>query len=87
MGAAPAVANDLDRDAIFEAERPRLLGIVYRMTGSYADAEDAVQDAWLRWRNVRAACEPIERPAAWLTTVVSRLALDRLGSAHSRRET
>lgn len=86
MGAAPAVDHDLDRDAIFEAERPRLLGIVYRMTGSYADAEDAVQDAWLRWRNVRAAREPIERPAAWLTTVVSRIALDRLRSAHSRRE-
>jgi RNA polymerase sigma-70 factor (ECF subfamily) len=71
-------APERPADAVFEAERPRLVGIAYRMTGSYADAEDAVQDAWLRWRAASAAGPPIDRPAAWLTTVVSRIALDWL---------
>jgi RNA polymerase sigma-70 factor, ECF subfamily len=65
-------------------ERPRLLGLAYRMTGSYADADDIVQEAWVRWS---ANADDVERPAAWLTTVVSRLALDRLQSASQRRET
>ena len=68
----------------FEAERPRLLRVAYRLTGSVADAEDAVQEAWLRLAGVT------EQPAnlqAWLTRVVSRLCLDRLGSAARRRET
>lgn len=73
-------------DPTFEAERPRLIGIVYRMTGSYADAEDAVQDVWLRWRAAQLDGIVIERPAAWLTTVTSRVALDRLCSAQHRRE-
>lgn len=62
--------------AVFEAERARLTGIAYRLLGSVGDAEDVVQEAWLRWaRTDRTA---IERPAAWLTTVVGRLGLDRL---------
>ncbi|RDH77778.1 RNA polymerase sigma factor SigJ [Mycolicibacterium moriokaense] len=68
----------------FESLRPHLLAVAYRLTGTVADAEDAVQDAWLRWdRNVG----EIDDLRAWLTTVVSRLALDRLRSAARRRET
>jgi RNA polymerase sigma-70 factor (ECF subfamily) len=69
----------------FEAERPRLVGLAYRITGSRSVAEDLVQDAWLRWE--RADHDAIERPAAWLTTVTSRLALDHLKSAQHTRET
>ena len=72
-------------DQIFESERTRLLGVAYRITGSRAEADDIVQEAWLRWE--RADHSSIERPAAWLTTVTSRLALDRLRSAQHRRET
>lgn len=68
----------------FEAERPRLVGLAYRITGSRATAEDLVQEAWLRWQ--RADPTTIERPAAWLTTVTSRLALDVLKSARHERE-
>lgn len=68
----------------FETERARLAGVAYRVTGSRADAEDIVQEAWIRWE--RAEQHTIERPAAWLTTVTSRLALDRLKSARHQRE-
>ncbi len=60
----------------FLDERPRLWGLAYRILGSRADADDVVQEAWLRWD--RTDQDDIERPAAWLTTVTSRLALDRL---------
>lgn len=70
---------------LFESERSRLLGVAYRITSSRAEADDIVQEAWLRWE--RADHSSIERPAAWLTTVTSRLALDRLRSAQYRRET
>ena len=65
-------------------ERARLLGLAYRITGSRVDAEDVVQEAWERAR--RSDRVSIDRPAAWLTTVVSRLALDRLRAAQRRRE-
>jgi len=68
----------------FEHERPRLLGLAYRITGSYADAEDAVQEAWLRY--TRADAESIANVNAWLTTVTSRLALDRLRAQARQRE-
>ncbi len=61
---------------VFERERPRLVGLGYRLLGSLTDAEDVVQEAWIRWSGVDIGS--IERPAAWLTTVVSRLGLDRL---------
>jgi RNA polymerase sigma-70 factor (ECF subfamily) len=70
----------------FEAERPRLMRIAYRLTGSVVDAEDAVQEAWLRLDRVKDKEEP-SNLQAWLTRVVSRLCLDRLGSAAKRRET
>ena len=69
----------------FEELRPHLLSVAYRLTGTVADAEDVVQDAWLRWD--RADADAITDLRAWLTTVVSRLALDRLRSAAHRRET
>ena len=68
----------------FEELRPHLLAVAYRLTGTFADAEDLVQDAWLRWEGSSEAPADLR---AWLTTVVSRLALDRLRSAAHRRET
>jgi RNA polymerase sigma-70 factor (ECF subfamily) len=82
-----AGGNVTDRDWLaerFEAERPRLRAVAYRMLGSGPDAEDVVQDAWLRL--TRADAEAIENLGAWLTTVVARLSLDRLRSRRSRRE-
>lgn len=79
------VVDDRGRLDAFEAERSRLLGLAYRITGSRSTADDIVQDAWLRWD--RADRDDIERPAAWLTTVTSRLALDHLKSARTTRET
>jgi RNA polymerase sigma-70 factor (ECF subfamily) len=68
----------------FEALRPHLLAVAYRLTGMFADAEDIVQDAWLRFD--AAERDDIADLRAWLTTVVSRLGLDRLRSAPRRRE-
>jgi RNA polymerase sigma-70 factor (ECF subfamily) len=72
----------LDRTAALE--RPRLLGLAYRMTGSRSDAEDIVQEAMLRAH--RAAPADVESPAAYLTTITTRLAIDHLRSARVRRE-
>lgn len=68
----------------FERHRDRLTGLAYRMLGSRADAEDVVQDAWLRWAQVDR--ESIESSEAFLVRVVSRLCLDRLRSARHKRE-
>jgi RNA polymerase sigma-70 factor (ECF subfamily) len=70
--------------AAFERQRTRLWGIAYRITGSVADADDAVQETWLRWQRVPDA--RAEDPAAYLTTVISRLCYDQLTSARARRE-
>lgn len=67
----------------FEAERRRLQRLAYRMLGSVAEAEDVVQDAWLRWDRAGATAD---NPQAWLMQTVTRLCLDRLKSARSRRE-
>jgi len=82
-----------DADALareFEAQRPRLLRLAYATTGSVAEAEDCVQEAWLRLQRTvdREAGdrETIRDLGGWLTTTVSRLALDALGSARARRE-
>lgn len=68
----------------FEAQRPRLHAIASRLLGSAAEADDVVQDAWLRLQ--RTDPTTIDNLDAWLTTVVSRLSLDVLGSARTRRE-
>ena len=71
-------------EQVFALERARLTGLAYRMVGSVPDAEDVVQEAWIRWSTVDP--DAIERPAAWLTTVTSRLAIDRLRAQRRRRE-
>ena len=71
----------------FEQSRPRLVGLAYRMLGTMAEAEDVVQDTWLRWHALGDGRAAIARPEAWLTTVASRVALDRLKSARVQRET
>jgi RNA polymerase sigma-70 factor, ECF subfamily len=77
---------DAPRDAT-EQHRPHLLAVAYRLTGSRADAEDAVQDAWLRWDRLGASGRAEVRDVrAWLATTVARLCLDRVRSAPARRE-
>jgi RNA polymerase sigma-70 factor (ECF subfamily) len=71
--------------AIFDPLRPRLIRIAYRMLGSVADAEDVVQDAFLRWLDVDH--DAVQEPEAYLRRVVTRLCLDHLKSARHRRET
>ncbi|MET9176160.1 MULTISPECIES: RNA polymerase sigma-70 factor [Streptomyces] len=69
---------------VFEAHRPLLTGVAYRMLGRVADAEDVVQDAWLRWS--RADHAEIREPRAYLVRITTRLAIDRLRLARSRAE-
>jgi RNA polymerase sigma-70 factor (ECF subfamily) len=73
-----------DPAAAFAANRPRLWSVAYRMLGSRADAEDVVQDAYLRWHGARA--EEIRTPQAWLVTTVTRLSIDRLRQLRAERE-
>ncbi|WP_420995599.1 RNA polymerase sigma-70 factor [Cupriavidus sp. 30B13] len=68
----------------FTRLRPRLQGIAYRMLGSAAEAEEVVQDAWLRWHGT--ASETVDSAEAWLVSVTTRLAIDRLRSAKVQRE-
>ncbi|WP_328336924.1 RNA polymerase sigma-70 factor [Streptomyces violaceus] len=74
--------NDVDR---FEAARPRLEAIAYRLLGSASEAEDAVQETFLRWQ--AADIGRVEVPEAWLTKVLTNLCLNQLTSARARRET
>jgi len=73
----------MDRD-VFTTDRPLLFSIAYRMLGSASDAEDVLQDAWLRYRGVDPST--IRTPKAFATTIVTRLCLDRLKSAQRTRE-
>ena len=68
----------------FQEHRPLLFGIAYRMLGSVAEAEDMVQETFLRWQ--RQAIEGVHSPKAWLSTAVTRLCIDHLRSARKRRE-
>lgn len=74
-----------DATRVFEGSRRKLQGIAYRMLGSVHDAEEVVQDAWLRWNEVQDPRD-LDSPEAWLVTTTSRLALDRLRAAKVRRE-
>lgn len=78
------IGVDSTATAHFEASRNRLASLAYRLLGSAADAEDAVQDAFLHWQ--AADRQLIRVPQAWLTKVVTNLCLDRLRSAQARRE-
>ncbi|GAA2163240.1 RNA polymerase sigma factor SigJ [Pedococcus bigeumensis] len=69
---------------VFDEGRPRLFGIAYRIVGSVAEAEDIVQEAWLRWQETDRSV--VRNPAGFLTTVTTRLALNTLDSARFRRE-
>src|SRR5262249_2782259 len=71
-------------DNIFDSDRPRLFSIAYRMLGSASDAEDVLQDAWLRYQ--RADASTVRSPKAFAATIVTRLCLDRLKSARATRE-
>src|SRR5580692_5213402 len=77
-----ADADSLARE--FEAHRPHLRGVAYRVLGSAGDADDAVQEAWLRMS--RADVSAVVSLRAWLTTVVGRVALNMLESRGTRRE-
>jgi len=72
------------RAELFEENRPRLRAVAYRVLGSASDADDAVQETWLRLR--RTDSEGIDNLAGWLTTVVARVSLDMLRARRSRRE-
>ncbi len=74
-------------DEEFDALRPSAFAVAYRMLGSVSEAEDVVQEGFLRLHRARAGGERIESPRAYLSTVVSRLSLDHLRSARARRET
>ncbi len=78
----PLTGDDVDR---FERSRPRLEAIAYRLLGSADEAQDVVQDTFLRWNT--ADVDRIEVPEAWLTKVLTNLCLNRLTSARARRET
>jgi RNA polymerase sigma-70 factor, ECF subfamily len=74
--------HTLDPLAAFERERGRLFGIAYRMLGSVSEAEDVLQDAWLRWHGVEHGT--VENPSAYLVRLVTRLCIDTLGAARNR---
>jgi RNA polymerase sigma-70 factor (ECF subfamily) len=78
------VASEPDT-AAFARERPLLVGVAYRMLGSVNDAEDVVQEAWLRW--ARVDTDAVVDPRAFLVRTVTRLAIDRLRRVKARRET
>lgn len=74
-----------DAADVFTSVRPRLFGIAYRMLGSAAEAEDLVQEVWLRWQ--AADRGQVVNPGAFLATTTTRLAINALLSARARRET
>ncbi|GAA5136948.1 RNA polymerase sigma-70 factor [Alloalcanivorax gelatiniphagus] len=75
-------APDVD---VFEDLRPKLLNVAYRMLGSFSEAEDIVQEAWIRWAGRDRAT--VDSPQKYLVTIVSRLSIDRMRMAYRRRET
>lgn len=83
-GHRTAHQDDVMED-VFARHRPLMMGIAYRMLGSSAEAEDVVQDTWLRWQSTDTAA--IADARAWLSTTVTRICIDRSKSARARRET
>ena len=75
---------EVDTTELVERERGRLFGIAYRLLGSVADAEDAVQETFLRWEQSERAA--IDNPPGWLTTVLTRHCIDQIRAARARRE-
>jgi RNA polymerase sigma factor (sigma-70 family) len=82
LGASRMTEQGIDKAWAFEAARARLIALAYRMLGSRAEAEDVVQDVWLKWD--LADTRELRTPVAWLTTITTRLAIDRL--RHLQRE-
>src|SRR5436190_12302540 len=87
---APPLPLEVDAEydgglSAFFTVRPRLFGIAYRMLGSVAEAEDIVQDVWLRWQTTNRIV--VENPSAFLATTTTRLCINVAQSAHTRRET
>jgi RNA polymerase sigma-70 factor (ECF subfamily) len=76
----------MDATGVFESQRPRLLALAYRMLGGVSDAEDIVQDAWLRWERAETRTD-VDTPPAYLRAMVTRLCIDRLRHLKTRRET
>lgn len=74
----------MNAETAFETHRPRLFGLSYRLLGSRSDAEDVVQDTWLRWQQTDHS--GIRDPEAWLVTAATRLGIDRLRAARVQRE-
>src|SRR5689334_13088357 len=85
MTAQQTHGNSRPDGDLFVALRPRLFGIAYRMLGSNAEAEDVLQDAWLRWQATDRAA--VQDPTGFLVTVTTRLAINVARSARVRRET
>lgn len=73
-----------DTNVVFQQHVPRLRAIAYRMLGTQADADDMLQETWLRWQRSDAA--RVEQPEAWLVTTITRLCIDRLRSLKKERE-
>lgn len=86
LAASGDTATSISPTEPFLSYRPLLFSIAYRMLGSVADAEDALQETWLRWHRAQEQGEEIRTPKAWLTTTLSRICLDHLGSARVKRE-
>lgn len=83
-GDAPPLGDLAAATAVFSAVRPRLFGIAYRMLGTVSDAEDIVQETWLRWQGYDRTT--VQDPAAFLATTTTRLAINLMQSARVRRE-
>lgn len=81
----PAWTDLSEAEAVFTRVRPRLFGVAYRMTGTVVEAEDAVQEAWLRWQDADRAA--VTDPVPFLMTIVTRICLNVLQSARARHET
>jgi RNA polymerase sigma-70 factor (ECF subfamily) len=77
----------LNQDEVFHSSRPLLFSIAYRMLGSAMDAEDCVQEAYVRWHQAVASGENVQSPRTYLCTIVTRLCIDQLRSARAQRET